>query len=72
MRVMTFVPRFVPPTALGELSQLWHTSRVACQPVANRYTRMLWTSNTYHTFHPEVSSTAVYKDLDAMLDFGGR
>lgn len=69
-RVITFKPRFVPDHLLAELSNLWHLSRV---PHHGRYDRMLWTSSEFHKAHAElgISSTAVYKDLDAMISFGG-
>ncbi len=67
-RVITFKPRFVPEDLLPELSNLWHLSRV---PVNTRYERLLWTSREFSKAHPELTSTAVYKDLDAMLEFGG-
>lgn len=67
-RVITFKPRFVPEHLLGELSNLWHLSRV---PKNTRYERMLWASSEFSKAHPEVSATGAYKDLDAMLEFGG-
>ena len=69
LKVQTFKPRFVPERLLPELSNLWHLSRV---PKNARYERMLWTAGEFSKAHPELSSTAVYKDLDAMLSFGGR
>lgn len=68
MGVITFKPRFVPEDLLGELSNLWHLSRVPCN---TRYERLLWASREFSKAHPEVSSTAAYKDLDCMLEFGG-
>ena len=67
-QVITFKPRFVPEHMLAELSNLWHLSRV---PYNKRYDRLLWTSSEFAKAHPELTSTAVYKDLDAMLEFGG-
>ena len=68
LQVITFKPRFVPAHMLGELSNLWHLSRVPCD---TRYDRLLWTSREFNKAHPELTSLAVYKDLDAMLKFGG-
>lgn len=64
-----FRPRFIAPGLLTELSNLWHTSRTAAN---TRYDRMIWTSKWFAKEHPEYTSTAVYKDLDAYLAFGGR
>jgi len=69
LKVEYFRPRFVPEHMLAELSNLWHLSHV---PKDSRYERMLWTADEFHKLHPELTSTAVYKDLDAMLSFGGR
>ena len=66
--LITFEPRFVPEHMLAELSNLWHLSKV---PHNKRYDRLLWTSREFSKAHPELTSTAVYKDLDAMLEFGG-
>jgi hypothetical protein len=68
-KVIRFEPRFVPERLLGELSELWHLSRV---PFNSRYERMLWASREFSKHHPEISATAAYKDLDCMLAFGGR
>ena len=69
MKVETFTPRFTSTPGLNELSTLWHTSRTA---TTGRYNRMLWASREFSKAHPEVSATAAYKDLEAMLAFGGR
>ena len=69
MKVITFEPRFVSEHLLAELSNLWHLSRVPCH---SRYDRMIWTSKEFSKAHPEVSSGGAYKDLDCMLEFGGR
>lgn len=71
-RVARFVPRFIQESQLGELSNLWHLSRVPCSTSSStRYDRLLWTSKAFHAEHPEVSETAAYKDLDEMFSFGG-
>lgn len=75
MKIIEFEPRFVPKRLLVELSNLWHLSRTACAGKDySRYNRMLWTSREFVKAHPELnlSSTGAYKDLDAMLSFGGR
>lgn len=69
IKVEHFKPRFVPESLLAELSNLWHISRVHSN---SRYERMLYTSKWFVKDHPELTSTAVYKDLDTMLSFGGR
>jgi hypothetical protein len=66
--VITFKPRFVPERLLGDLSNLWHLSRV---PKNTRYERMCWVADEFHKAHPEISTNAAYKDLDGMLSFGG-
>jgi hypothetical protein len=70
LKVERFTPRFIPTHLLGDLFELWHTSRVARGN--SRYERMLWASDQFHKAHPEISSTAAYKDLDGMLAFGVR
>jgi hypothetical protein len=73
MRIQTFIPRFVKTADLAELSNLWHLSNTACSGKdCTRYKRILWASAAFHAAHPEVTSTAAYKDLGDMLDFGGR
>lgn len=67
--VVEFAPRFVPEHLLGELSMLWHLSRVPHQ--SNRYQRLLWASGEFHKLYPAVTPTAAYKDLETMLEFGG-
>lgn len=71
--VQEFEPRFVRKEHLAELSNLWHLSRTACAGKSNqRYERLLWTSRQFAVQFNYVSSTGAYKDLDAMLEFGGR
>lgn len=74
MPVQTFVPRFVRPEHLGDLSQLWQTSRTACSKPGGytKYERMLWTSRQFAIQFDYVTPTAAYKDLGEMLAFGGR
>ncbi len=75
VRILTFVPRFVYPEHLGDLSQLWQTSRTACSGIpggCTKYARMLWASREFAKAFDYVGPTAAYKDLDAMLEFGGR
>lgn len=72
--IRTFVPRFVQPADLAELSTLWHLARTACAKPggSSAYVRRCWAAQAFHEAHPEIPATAVYKDLDAMLSFGGR
>lgn len=70
IKVLTFHPRFVRASDLGELSNLWHLSRVPHG--LHRHGRLLWASAEFHKAHPDVTVTAAYKDLEGMLEFGGR
>lgn len=52
---------------LGELSQLWHTSRVACSGVQHhQYARKLWTAKEFSKANPIFTPTAAYKAIDRM------
>lgn len=78
----TFEPRFLSKAQMDELLELYHTARIAVfggrqgAPTLERsdYGRMIWASDQFHKAHPEISSTAAYKDLDAWVEFhrGGR
>jgi hypothetical protein len=73
MKILVFEPRFVPERLLVELSNLWHLSRVPTSTTGgHRYDRLVWTAAEFVKEHPELnlSTTAVYKDLDAMTTFG--
>lgn len=73
--ILTFVPRFVDPKDLAELSNLWHLSRVAAQHQPGttlRYCRLIWAAGEFAKAHPAISATAAYKDLCDMIEFGGR
>jgi len=50
----------------GELANLYHLARVPLSGTGKDtpYNRMLWASARFHEEHPEVSSTAAYKELD--------
>ena len=78
LKVLTFEPRFVPERLLTELSSYWHLSATAVSGTYTsagdrRHKRRIWTANWFAKEHPELnlSPTAVYKDLDAMLTFDG-
>jgi hypothetical protein len=43
--------------------KLWHMS----PRTGGRYSRMLWVSERMSAKYPDLSSTAVYKDLDGLL-----
>lgn len=58
-----YSPRFVPRNLVVELMNLWHLSKVHSY---KRYDRLLWTSREFSKAHPELTSTAIYKDLDCM------
>lgn len=54
---------------LVELINLWHIALVALSGKDDsRYQRMLWASKEYNEAHPEISSTAAYKNLDRTLN----
>lgn len=66
--VVHFHPRFVDPRDLAALSNLWHLSRTAIKD-NDRHKRLLWTAKFFVIENrPDLSETAVYKDLTAMLD----
>lgn len=65
---MSYAPRFIRADQAVELINLYHLARTAlsgqeCTP----YTRRLWASKEFSKAHPEVSSTAAYKDLDGLV-----
>lgn len=73
LKIVKFVPRFVPEHMLGALSNMWHISRVptSSTPISERrYLRLVWTADQFVKEHPELklSSTAVYKDLCDMVE----
>jgi hypothetical protein len=73
MKIIAFTPRFVPEYLIPELSQMWHTSAIPISggystPGERKHKRMLWTAQEFHKFHPELIPTAIYKDLDVMLE----
>lgn len=69
-KVLHYEPRFITKTQVNYLSELWHTSRIALSGQKNtKYARMLWTAKEFHKKFPEITETAVYKDLDSMLAF---
>jgi hypothetical protein len=65
LKVERWEPRFVPDRLIGELSNLWHTSKIPCG--YDRYKRMCQAAKWFHDAHPDISITAAYKDLDSML-----
>lgn len=70
-----YQPRFVTEAGLAEMIELWHLAKV---PVCDRplntraHRRKIWAAEQFHVLHPEISSTAAYKDLDAYLEGNGR
>ena len=59
--------RFVKRDHENELINLYHLARTALSGQrCGRYERMLWASKEFSKLHPEVSSTAAYKDLDGL------
>ena len=62
-----YEPRFVKRDHENELINLYHLARTALSGQrCGRYERMLWTSKEFSKLHPDVSSTAAYKDLDGL------
>lgn len=68
--------RFIRADQAPELINLWHLSRTSLAGKtdekgnylsSNRHARMVETAQLFHQEHPEVSETAVYKDLDYLL-----
>lgn len=61
--------RFIPERDIAKLINLYHLART---PLAGkrptRHDRMVWAANAYARYeNPSVTSTAAYKDLDALL-----
>ena len=63
-----YAVRFIQPQHEGELINLYHLARTALsgQP-CGRWERMNYAANEFSKAHPEVSTTAAYKDLDGLL-----
>lgn len=61
--------RFIKEKDSGELINLYHLARTALSGNADqgRHARMVWASQWFSKQHPDVSATAAYKDLDALL-----
>jgi hypothetical protein len=61
--------RFIRPDQANELVNLYHLARVPLSGTgkSGKYEQMLWASSVFSKEHPEVSSTAAYKDLDGLL-----
>jgi hypothetical protein len=61
--------RFLNFEQKHEALELWRMS----PRTGGRYNRMLWVSERMATKYPDLSSTAIYKDLDGLLGpFPGR
>lgn len=49
----------------AELANLFHLAQTALAGQRpTRYDRKVWAAQQYHVAHPEISSTAAYKELD--------
>jgi len=60
--------RFIKSEQAGELINLFHLVKVPLSGrAAGRWERMIWASRQFNILHPEVTTTAVYKDLDGLL-----
>lgn len=63
--------RFVTRAQGTELVNLFHLARTALcgkgKGIPSRHEKMLWASGEFHKEHPEISSTAAFKDLEALL-----
>lgn len=64
LKLVEFEPRFLNKEILVELANLWHLSKVHSN---SRYERMIYTSKYFAVAHPNLSPTAIYKDLEAWL-----
>ena len=63
-----YAVRFIQPQHEGELINLYHLARTALSGQAcGRWERMNYAAQEFSKAHPEVSSTAAYKDLDGLL-----
>lgn len=64
-----YTPRFVTRAQLMELINLYHLARVPLSgQKCGRWERMHWAATEFHKKHPEISTTAAYKDLSAQLE----
>lgn len=60
--------RFIKQENANELINLFHLAKVPLSGGDNsRWARMVWASKEFSKAHPEVSSTAAYKDLEVLL-----
>ena len=60
--------RFLTQAEYSELINLYHLARTALSgKPCSTHDRMLWATKEFHKLHPEISSTAAYKDLSAGL-----
>ncbi len=63
--MVEYKPRFIPLNLVTELINLYHLSRCVSN---NKHDRMIWTSKNFSKEHcRQVEETAVYKDLDGLL-----
>lgn len=58
--------RFIPQAHAGEITNLWHLSRVGLSGTGktSRYDRLLWVTREYEKAHPERDTRGAYKDID--------
>jgi len=69
--MLGYKTRFVPQTLASEITELYHTSRIALSNKPHtRYHRMLWTVDEIMKAHPEItcSHTGVYKDVECITE----
>lgn len=63
-----YEPRFIHQRDIAELVNLYHLARTALSGTSpSRADRMTWAAAEYHKAHPEVSTTAAFKDLGGLL-----
>ena len=67
MKVESYQTRFIPQELSGELIQLWHTAKI--EHPLNGHARRMKAVAWFIEKHPEYGHTAVYKDLDGLLEF---
>lgn len=62
--------RFISQSQYLELINLYHLARTALSGTQNqsKYDRMIWATKEFNKLHPDISSTAAYKDLSANLE----
>lgn len=59
-----YAMRFVPEADRTKLIRLFHLGKTALAGGDDsRHARLVWAAEQYHKDHPELTTTAIYKDL---------